>query len=270
MKMPQVTILVPNYKTLELTKLCLRLIRKHTASHQAEVIVIDNDSQDESLDYLRSLSWIKLIERKVIPNEGAISSHSRALDLGLQQVETPYVLSIHTDTLIKNPSWLDFLISNMEKKPTTAGVGSWKLECKSLWRQALKKVERKVQLAYYQCTGKQAHGIEGVGKNYYYLRSHCAMYRMDLIRELQLSFSGGDMVAGKDMHKKLIDAGYEMIFLPSNVLITYLDHINHATTVLNPELSKRGKNMDKGLKRIKTSLARMNADVILQDGALDC
>ncbi len=78
----QVTILIPNYKTLYLTKLCLRLIRKHTNLNQAKVIVIDNDSQDSSLTYLRNLPWIELIERKVVPNEGAVSAHSRALDLG--------------------------------------------------------------------------------------------------------------------------------------------------------------------------------------------
>lgn len=269
MKNPQVAILVPNYKTLELTKLCLRLIRKHTEKNKAQVIVIDNDSQDSSLDYLRSLSWIQLIERKAVPNEGAITSHSRALDLGLEQVTTPYVLSIHTDTLIKKPDWLDFLISHIEKRPTIAGVGSWKLESKPMWRQALKMVERNAQLAYYHFTGKYAHGIEGIGKNYYYLRSHCAMYRMDLVKEYNLHFSGGDMVAGKDMHKKLIDAGYEMIFLPSDVLITHLDHINHATTVLNPELSTRTKSVDKGLRRIQMSLARMNAGTILLDESLD-
>jgi len=269
MKKPQVTILVPNYKTLELTKLCLRLIRKHTEQYQAQVIVIDNDSQDASLDYLRSLSWIQLIERKAIPNEGAITSHSRALDLGLEQTTTPYVLSIHTDTLIKNTSWLDFLIAQIEKRPTIAGVGSWKLESKPLWRQILKSMERRAQLAYYHLTGKYVHGIEGIGKNYYYLRSHCAMYRMDRVRELNLRFSGGDMVAGKDMHKKLMDAGYEMVFLPSEVLIAYLDHINHATTVLNPELSTRTKSVDKGLRRIQKSLARMNAHEILLDESLD-
>lgn len=269
LKKPQVTILVPNYKTLELTKLCLRLIRKHTEQNKARVIVIDNDSGDDSLEYLRTLSWIQLIERTAIPDEGAISSHSRALDLGLQQVTTPYVLSIHTDSLVKNPAWLDFLVSHLEKRPTIAGVGSWKLESKPFWRQALKTMERNVQLAYYHFSGKYAHGIEGIGKNYYYLRSHCAMYRMDLIRKYNLHFSGGDMVAGKDMHKKLTDAGYEMIFLPSNVLHTYLDHINHATTVLNPELSTRSKSVDKGIRRIQKSLIRMNGDKILLDESLD-
>ncbi|VVC76326.1 hypothetical protein AQUSIP_16370 [Aquicella siphonis] len=269
MKHPQVTILIPNYKTPELTKLCLRLIRKHTCHGQAEVIVIDNESRDASIEYLRSLSWIKLIERKAVPGEGAISAHSRALDLGLEQVSTPYVLSIHTDTLIKHPHWLNFLISHMEKKTAIAGVGSWKLEAKPMWRQVLKKLERNAQLAYYRLLRQNPQAIEGVGKNYYYLRSHCAMYRMDLIRRLNLSFSGGDMVAGKDMHKRLVDSGHEMVFLSSEVLVKYLDHINHATTVLNPELSTRTKSVEKGLRRIRNSLARLNAESILSDSRLD-
>ncbi|OGT39490.1 MAG: glycosyltransferase [Gammaproteobacteria bacterium RIFCSPHIGHO2_12_FULL_38_14] len=264
-----VTILVPHYKTLTLTKLCLRLLRKHTDIQQVEVIVIDNDSQDDSLDYLRSLQWIKLIERKAIPGESPVQSHARALDLALAQVTTPYVLSIHTDTLIKHPGWLSFLIAQIEKSPRIAGVGSWKLEDKPILKRLAKQLERSMQLLYYRIKGHTQHGIEGIGANYYYLRSHCAMYRMDLINNLNLHFADGDMVAGKEMHKRLVDAGYEMVFLPSRVLIQYLEHINHATTVLNPELSSRQKSVDKGLRRIEQSLARMNATQILRENSLD-
>jgi len=265
---PLVTILVPNYKTLALTKLCLRLLRKHTDLSKAKVVVIDNDSQDESLDYLRTVSWIELIERKAIPGETPVQSHSRALDLALNKVTTPYVLSIHTDTLVKHPGWLAFLLAQMSKSPTIAGVGSWKLEEKSRFRQTLKTFEHYLQLAYFSLIGRTQHGLAGVGKNYYYLRSHCAMYRMDLLRKYQLHFGDGDMVAGKDMHKQLVDAGYKMIFLPSERLLPYLEHINHATTVLNPELSRQ-KSVDKGLRRIERSLQRMNADAVLADGSLD-
>jgi len=269
--MPQramITILVPNYKTLELTKLCLRLLRKYTDPTLIKVIVIDNDSQDASLDYLRNLAWIKLIERKAVPGETPVQAHARALDLGLALVTTPYVLSIHTDTLIKHPRWAEFLIAQIEKNPLIAGVGSWKLESKPWWRNILKIIERSIQRIYYQLTKKE-HGLEGIGKNYYYLRSHCALYRMDLLKKFNLHFTDGDMVAGKEMHKQLVDAGYQMIFLPSDILINYLDHINHATTVLNPQLSSRQKSVDKGLKRIKKNLAKLNANAILQDASLD-
>jgi hypothetical protein len=263
-----VTILVPHYKTLELTKLCLRLIRKHTDSALAKVIVIDNGSKDASTDYLRGLSWIELIERDTT-GETPVMAHSRALDEALLRVTTPYVLSIHTDSLVRHSDWLHFLIAQMKRQPNMAGVGSWKLEAKPMWRQSLKWIERQAQLIYYRLRGLDKHPLEGIGKNYYYLRSHCALYRMDLLRSLNLHFSDGDMVAGKAMHKALVDAGYQMTFLPSDVLIKYLDHVNHATTVLNPELSSRQKSVDKGMKRIQKSLAKVNARMVLQDQSLD-
>ncbi len=63
---------------------------------------------------------------------------------------------------------------------------------------------------------------------------------------MNLQFAGGDMVAGKDMHKQLVDAGYDMVFLPSENLVKYLEHINHATTVLNPHFL---------VQKIRTKLA---------------
>ena len=98
MQEPLVTILIPNYKTPDLTKLCLRLIRRFTDLRLAKVLVIDNDSKDASLDYLRTLKWIELLERPAVAGESGAMAHSRALDLALARVKTPYVLSIHTDT----------------------------------------------------------------------------------------------------------------------------------------------------------------------------
>ncbi|OGT52210.1 MAG: hypothetical protein A3E84_02595 [Gammaproteobacteria bacterium RIFCSPHIGHO2_12_FULL_42_13] len=269
MPQPVVTVLIPNYKTLTLTKLCLRLIRKHSHLEKIKVIVIDNDSRDDSVSYLRTLTWIELIERPSIPGESPVQSHSRSLDLALARVTTSYVLSIHTDTLVKHPTWLEFLITEMERSPKIAGVGSWKLECKPYWQLALKSIESKVQQVYYQLIGKTKHSLQGVGENHYYLRSHCAMYRTALLKKLNLHFSDGDTVAGKAMHKGLVDAGYDMVFLPPAVLVHYLEHINHATVVLNPELSSRHKSVTKGLRRIKKTLASLDADKILQDVQLD-
>lgn len=265
----QVTILIPNYKTLQLTQLCLRLIRKYTDLTLAKIIVIDNDSKDASVEYLRSLKWIELIERPAVLNEPPVLAHSRALDLALKQVTTPYVLSIHTDTLVRDPEWLPFLLSHIQHSPNCAGVGSWKLEAKPFLKRGLKWIEKISQQIFYQLINKKNHALEGVGNNYYYLRSHCALYRMDLIKQYQTGFSDGDQVAGKGMHRKLIEKGHEMLFLPSSTLLKYMEHINHATTVLNPELSRNQKSVAKGTRRIQKSLARFNATAILQDTTLD-
>lgn len=263
--MKQVTILIPQYKTPLLTKLCLGLIKKYTDLNQVKIIVIDNDSQDESLAYLRKLPWITLVERKAIPGEPVHLAHSRALDLAMEQVDTPYVLSIHTDTLVKNPDWLPFLLAHMHSNSELAGVGSWKLEKKSWPARVIKILETQAQKCFYKMLKKKKHALEGVGDNHLYFRSHCALYQTDLLKKLDLHFSDGDGVAGKALHKNLAAAGYAMRFLSSEILLKYMDHINHATMILNPTLGASSRTIAKGLKRIEKRLDGMDINLIMDE-----
>ncbi len=266
MSNPLVSVLIPNYKTADLTKLCLRLLRKYTDPALAKIIVIDNDSQDESLAYLRQLSWIHLIERPRIENEPPVMSHARALDLGLTLADTPYVLSIHTDTLVKHSRWLNFLLAQIENDPNIAGVGSWKLEAKPWYKRALKTCERYFQKKYRRLVGNE----KPLGEDYHYLRSHCALYRSALIKKHHLSFAASEQVAGKLMHKKLVEQGYKMIFLPSETLGQYLDHVNHATTLLNPEFKETiRRNRDQELRRMEKRLRNLGSCEILMNHQLD-
>jgi GT2 family glycosyltransferase len=268
---PAVTVLLPNYRTPELTRLCLRLLRKHTPPGRIAVIAIDNDSADDSTAYLRSLDWITLIERPRVPGEKPWIAHAEALDLGLARVTTPYVLSIHTDTLVRNAGWLDCLLRPFESDLAVAGVGSWKLEIeqRSRWRRALKSLERSAQLLILPRIGKGYGKIEGYGDNYFYLRSHCALYRTDLLRRQRLTFTVDDLPAGKAMHRRLEQAGYRMIFLESAELGHHVLHVNNATMVLNREFGGTNRFRARGLKRIEAALDSVDATRILADNSLD-
>ena len=120
---PLVTIAMINHRTPELTKFCLRTLKRHTDLGKVKIVVVDNDSQDESLEYLRSLKNITLIERTNITEIPTVM-HANALDMALEHADTPYFLSIHTDSIVLTDDWLDFLISEIEKSPDIAGVGS--------------------------------------------------------------------------------------------------------------------------------------------------
>lgn len=263
-----VTILVPNYKTLLITQICLRLLRKHTDPALADVIVIDNDSQDTSTDYLRSLNWITLIERPAEPGETGVHAHSRALDLALEQVQTPYVVSIHTDTFIKRSDWLDFLLRHFDNE-NVAGVGSWKLESKSWLRHSGIYFEQGWKFLLNKLFDYKGYRADRLDKSAQYLRSHCAIYRTDIIRKLNTSFSDGDDTAGKTMHKKMVNAGYQMTFLSSVSLGHYVDHLNHATSILNPELRRDRKNCGRSHRKIKNKLRGIDAVSILAQTDLD-
>ena len=217
------TIIIPNYKTPELTKLCLRSLRKHTDLRRARIVVVDNDSADASLEYLRSLKWITLVERKTASESGP-EMHARALDAALELVDTPFFVVMHTDTIVVSDDWLDYLLGAFDGNPKLAGVGSWKLEKSSKLKYYGQRLEDLVRRIFL----RRRHAPEER-----YLRSHCAVYRTELVRRFTKGFYDGE-TAGRSLHRMLVAAGYEMRFLESFELGTYIRHLNHATMILNP------------------------------------
>ncbi len=258
MQKPEVTIIVPNYKTADLTRLCLRSLRRHTDQKRVRVIAVDNNSQDASTEYLRSVEWIKLIERPPVPGESGPQMHSRALDLALAEVDTPYFMVIHTDTFVINDLWLDFLINRLIASPKIAGIGSWKLESVPPWKRFGKALETMIR----RLLGKKSK------KETLYLRSHCALYRTDAVREVNQPFCDDD-TAGKSLHFALIAAGYDMRFIESPELMKFIRHLNHATMILNPSPGDRKTSKPAARRRIERELESLHYRDILADESLD-
>ncbi|MCA8907485.1 MAG: glycosyltransferase [Rhodospirillaceae bacterium] len=267
---PAVSIVIVNYRTPDLTRLCLRLIRKHTDPGRARVIVVDNASGDASTDYLRSLDWITLIERTPEPGEPVAINHGRAVDLALAQVDTPFALLIHTDTFVRHAGWLDLLMAPMAD-PKVGGVGSWKLDLRPAWQRSFKRAERAVQRVVFPLIGKGYGHIEGLGENYYYLRSHCALYRMAPLRQLGLGMvdDTSGLPPGKRLHRQMEEAGWTMVFLPPRQLMRAVIHADHATMILNPELGMKAGSRARGLKRLQRVMDELGATAILADESLD-
>ncbi len=269
MSRPDVTILIPSFRTPDLTRLCLRLVNKYTRREEIQIVVIDNDSRDESVEYLRSLRWIQLIERQRVAGERPAHSHSRALDLAFEQVGTPYVLVMHTDTLVRDAGWLPYLRDRLTSRPGIAGVGSWKLEAKSIYKVVAKKTESCLQSVIGSFTRRKDESVGTEPRGARYLRSHCALYRTDLIRRYGLTFSRDGESAGKALHRKLLERGHEMLFLPPATLMRYVLHLNHATMVLNPELGARQRTIRAGQSRLTRMMALVDAERVLADARLD-
>lgn len=262
--MSDVSILIPNFRTPILTKLCLRSLRKYTDTSRCKVLVIDNGSGDgeESLEYLRSLKWITLLENHPDPNLPPAVIHSLSMDKLLHAAETEFILSMHTDTIIKHSGWLNYLLEHIQK-PGIAGVGSWKLEKQSLLKKTGKRLEdlfRERVRNFFTNTKKR---IEEK-----YLRSHCALYRRELVIEYTKGFYDG-METGHSIHNMLHRNGFGMLFLPESELGKYMVHINHATMILNPEIAGKKTSRPQARKKIAGFLGRDCWDNILMDTSLD-
>jgi GT2 family glycosyltransferase len=255
-----VSIILPNYKTPDLTRLCLRSLRKYTPHDMIRIFVVDNASGDESLDYLRSLDWIRLIERTPADIAGLEPAvmHTTAMDLAMKEVDTPFVLSFHTDTIVYSPEWLEFLLGRIDRDEKIAGVGSWKLEFIPPAKRFGKKLEV-VENRVKQLLGLKKPEVR-------FLRSHCALYRTDLLRQYTHGFSEGKS-AGNSIHQYLVDAGFTMEFIPPELLIRYMEHLNHATMILNPVVGSRRTSAPKARRALDARMARFRD--ILADDSLD-
>lgn len=265
----QVSIGIVNFRTPELTRVCLRSLRKFSDLSRVEIIVVDNNSQDDSLEYLRSLDWITLIERAPIAGETPADSHARALDMALAKASAPYFMAMHTDSIVISPRWLDYFIAYIEKNEKIGGVGSWKLEVQSPLKRFGKSIEEFFQEHILKpLTGRRRGRASGENTDHYYLRSHGALYRTALLRDYTPGFCGGD-TAGKMAHLALVEHGFEMVFLPASELMRYMRHLNHATMILNPQIAGRGTGSAKSRRRLRREMQRIKFDEILNDSSLD-
>ena len=266
----RVCILIPHFKTLDLTKFCLRSLRKCTDLSRVQLIVIDNGSKDASTEYLRGLPWITLLERESAPGESGPAAHARALDLGLARAMAPFVLSMHTDTITISPGWLDYLLAHIEADSRIAGVGSWKLGFRPWYRRLAMHLEGVwPALRASLPRGFRRRGLGAADNRSLYLRSHCALYRTDLLRRFGLQFYDENKTAGKALHHRLEEQGFIMKFLDPRDLARYVRHLNHATMILNPEIAGRKTGTEAARRRLWRELDSLGFQEMLQDESLD-
>jgi glycosyltransferase involved in cell wall biosynthesis len=256
-----------NYKTPDFIRLCLRSIRKFTR-YPYEVIVVDNNSQDDSLEYLRSLKWIRLIERDTEGDHGGGYSHGAALQAGRENCDTEFFVSLHSDAFIQKDGWLTELTAYFGQDEQIACVGSDKIELSPQWRIWLKKA---TDIRTFR--RKLLREPDPDGKYRYYNRTICCLYRTSVLVKESLSFlPDGDrgLTSGKGLYFSLVDHGYKTVELPPKVMAQYLVHLAHATQVVNlQEFTLRGKTVRKCNRLIRKVMTSALVRDIIADSSLD-
>jgi GT2 family glycosyltransferase len=224
------SIVMVNYKTLQLTSSALEFLRKAIDVSKVPVWVVDNYSGDESTEYLRSLDWIHLIERSIDAPETGALAHGRALDMVLERVNTKYLLLMHTDTFLYDASIIQMMLNAMKNDPTVFAVGcidqidrGW---LRTIWRHSsrfMKHYSRKTMLAL-GFSSRQP-------KPYYevYLKSFCALWNVEIIKAHAMHFSMSDRTPGYEMQDRLTSHGYKIVYIPPRKMFRYLDHVQSGT-----------------------------------------
>ncbi len=99
-----VTIVILTWNGLEYTRKCLDSLTKSDLGEQTDIIVLDNGSTDGTVNYLKSVSGVTLIENAT--NEGFVRGNNRALKTISQERD---VLLLNNDILITQFDWLSLL-----------------------------------------------------------------------------------------------------------------------------------------------------------------
>jgi GT2 family glycosyltransferase len=115
---PLVSIVVVTFNAPGFVRKCIEDIRSRTHVPY-ELIVVDNASEAETRDYLRSVPGIRLIENRenrlwcAACNQGMRAADARA----------KYLLLLNSDVEILRDDWLELLVAVMESGPRVGLVG---------------------------------------------------------------------------------------------------------------------------------------------------
>ncbi|ADC70826.1 glycosyl transferase family 2 [Thioalkalivibrio sp. K90mix] len=240
----RISISIPHWQVLPLLLPCLRSIRKNTSGKDVEVIVIDNGSKDESLDYLRSLEWIRLIER---PEEGLFNFPDNVWtshDIALKEATGEFLVTMHTDLFVKRGDWLDEYLKAMAGNPRLGGVGTWKLELKNPVYEFQKRVFHVIRSNIKYALGLRKKRYEW--KQGHYPKDFCAMYRRQILLDEGLTFRSiegkkgfYDQSGGYSISAQLWDKGYPTRVIPVRTMIPRIVHLGHGTAAVSPEKAHR-------------------------------
>ncbi|MFB0524689.1 MAG: glycosyltransferase family 2 protein [Phycisphaerae bacterium] len=303
------TICIINYKTLDLTRLCLRSVRKFT-KYPYEVIVVDNNSQDESSEYLKHLSWIRLIERRKIGDLPPLLSSDRKTRGPIDDCK-PVLSEVEGSKISAGCLTAEDRKSEIGGYAHAAGLDLGLASCNTEFFVSLHSdtfVQKENWLSdlirYFgddgnvACVGsgkieltpkwrmllKKATDIrtfkrklirepDPMGKFRYYNRTICCLYRTDILRRENLSFlmdRDKGLTGGKKLYFELVDRGYKTVELPSSIMGQYIIHLAHATQAVNPqEFTLRKKTVRKYNRIIDKVMSRALVQNILTDESLD-
>ncbi|MCW8925841.1 MAG: glycosyltransferase, partial [Xanthomonadales bacterium] len=114
---PDASIVIPVYNQWPYTAACLASLLEARCRHSFEVIIIDDQSSDETQECLAQVEGIKYFRNE--QNQGFVGSCNR----GAEQARGEFLVLLNNDTEVTD-DWLDELIDTFVHEPEAGLVGS--------------------------------------------------------------------------------------------------------------------------------------------------
>ncbi len=206
---PLVSIIIVNWNGIEDTKLCLKHTHEQSYPH-IEIIVVDNGSTDDSLDYLREYRGIKLVENS--KNLGFSGGHIA----GYKAAKGEYILLLNNDAVMDN-DYVKNAVSSMQTDKKIGALGGRAY----LWDAENKLFDTTNEFYSYQninpvtAEGIFARSDEGVLQEVNNVSGSCVMVRrsaVDKVGYLHDPFFA--YYEESDLFARMKRAGYKIVYHP--------------------------------------------------------
>lgn len=143
----KLSIIIVNYNVEYFLEQCINAVIKALATIDGEIIVVDNNSIDASVEMVRSkFPFVKLIENK--ENTG----FSRANNQAIQIAKGDYILLLNPDTVVEEDTFTK-CVQFMDAKPQAGGLGVKMIDGKGEFLPESKRGLPTPWVAFYKIFG---------------------------------------------------------------------------------------------------------------------
>lgn len=229
--MKQISVIIVNYNVRYFLELCLHSVQRACAGFEAEVIVVDNNSSDDSCEMVRrDFPQVLLIPNK--DNKGFSKANNQAVALA----QGKYILFLNPDTVMPE----DFFrktIGYMEAQPEAGALGPRLIDGKGQFAPDSKKSFPTLSVAIFKTSGLNKLFPRSAYINKYYavhigeyetapvevLSGCCMLVRAALLPQIGGAFDEDYFMYCEDvdLSYRIQQAGYHNIYYPEATLIHY-------------------------------------------------
>lgn len=228
--MKLLSVIIVNYNVSHFLEQCLLSVMSACENIDAEVIVVDNNSVDGSVEMVRD----KFPGVKLIANEEN-AGFSKANNQGINVSAGKYVLLLNPDTVVE-PDTFSKCVSFMEDHPEGGGLGVYMVNGKGEYLPESKRSLPTPHVAFYKTFGMSAL----FPKSKRFGKYHLGYLDKDSIHEVEV-LSGAFMLLRRetldktglldetffmygediDLSYRILQAGYKNYYFPGTRIIHY-------------------------------------------------